>query len=196
MKSRINFIKTLAATIFGTAFIGTKTAKAANTEQASKENTFKDLSKKVEELEKNVENSAVSMDPFIGEIIMFAGNFAPRNWALCQGQLLPISDYNALFSILGTTYGGDGRTTFALPDLRGRTPISQGQGPGLSSRPLGQKSGLEYVTPSIASSSSAAGPGRSGNVAVGTTFQSSFNMQPYLVVNYIIALYGAYPSRS
>lgn len=196
MKSRINFIKTLAATIFGSAFIGTKTAKASNTEQASKENTLTDLSKKVEELEKNVENSAVSIDPFIGEIIMFGGNFAPRGWALCQGQLLPISSYSALFSILGTTYGGDGRTTFALPDLRGRTPISQGHGPGLTFRPLGQKSGSEYVTPSIASTSSVAGPGRSGNVATGATFQSSLNMQPYLVVNYIIALEGVFPSRS
>ena len=83
------------------------------------------------------------MDPFIGEIIMFAGNFAPRGWALCEGQLLPISSHTALFSILGTTYGGDGRTTFGLPDLRGRTPIGNGNGPGLSPRQLGQVSGSE-----------------------------------------------------
>lgn len=86
------------------------------------------------------------MDPFIGEIILFAGNFAPRGWAFCDGQLLPITQYNALFSILGTTYGGDGRTTFALPDLRGRTPIHAGKGPGLSERRLGSKGGQETVT--------------------------------------------------
>lgn len=83
------------------------------------------------------------MQPMIGEIRMFGGNFAPRSWALCDGQLLPISQNSALFSILGTTYGGDGRTTFALPDLRGRTPIHAGTGPGLSPRRLGQRSGSE-----------------------------------------------------
>jgi microcystin-dependent protein len=84
--------------------------------------------------------------PFIGEVQWFAGNFAPRGWALCDGQLLPISSNTALFSILGTTYGGDGRTTFALPDVRGRVLIGTGQGPGLTNRPLGQKSGQENVT--------------------------------------------------
>ena len=83
------------------------------------------------------------MEGYIGQIILFAGNFAPRNWALCDGQLLPISQWSALFSILGTTYGGDGRTTFALPDLRGRAPIHEGQGPGLPSYRLGQKGGSE-----------------------------------------------------
>lgn len=83
------------------------------------------------------------MDPFIGEIIMFAGNFAPRGWALCHGQLLAISSNEALFSILGTTYGGDGRTTFALPDLRGRAPVCQGNGPGLHTVTLGQRKGIE-----------------------------------------------------
>jgi microcystin-dependent protein len=72
---------------------------------------------------------------------MFAGNFAPRGWALCEGQTLPISSYTALFSILGTTYGGDGRTTFMLPDLRGRSPIQQGQGPGLPQHKLGSRGG-------------------------------------------------------
>ncbi len=90
------------------------------------------------------------MDPFLGEILLFAGNFAPRGWAYCEGQLLPISQYSALFSILGTTYGGDGRTTFALPDLRGRAPISPGNGPGLSSYRLGQKGGAESHTLTIA----------------------------------------------
>lgn len=84
-------------------------------------------------------------EPFIGQIVMFGGNFAPRGWAFCNGQLLAISSNQALFSILGTTYGGDGRTTFALPDLRGRFPMHEGQGPGLSNRQLGQKSGTETV---------------------------------------------------
>ncbi len=89
------------------------------------------------------------MQGFIGQIIMFGGNFAPRNWAFCDGQLLQISSNTALFSILGTTYGGDGRVTFALPDLRGRAPIGEGQGPGLTSRGLGQPGGSETNTLSI-----------------------------------------------
>ena len=88
--------------------------------------------------------------PFIGEVIMFGGNFAPRGWAFCDGQLLAISQHDALFSILGTTYGGDGRTTFALPDLRGRAVIGPGNGPGLTSRRLGQKLGSERETLSVA----------------------------------------------
>ena len=86
------------------------------------------------------------MDPFIAQIILFGGNFAPRGWAFCDGQLLPISSNTALFSILGTMYGGDGRTTFALPDLRGCVPIHPGDGPGLSSYRLGQRGGVEQVT--------------------------------------------------
>ena len=88
-------------------------------------------------------------DPTIGEITMFGGNFAPRNWAFCSGQLLAISSNQALFSILGTTYGGDGRTTFALPDMRGRTAIHQGRGPGLSDRRLGHRGGSETNTMTI-----------------------------------------------
>lgn len=86
------------------------------------------------------------MEPLLGMIVMFAGNFAPRGWAFCDGQLLPIAQYTALFSILGTTYGGDGRTTFALPDLRGRVPMHAGNGPGLTPRVLGQRLGTEHVT--------------------------------------------------
>ncbi len=85
-------------------------------------------------------------EPFIGEIKMFAGNFAPRGFAFCDGQLLAVSQNDALFSLLGTIYGGDGRTTFGLPELRGRLPVHQGNGPGLSNRPIGQKSGQENVT--------------------------------------------------
>ena len=82
-------------------------------------------------------------DPFLAEIMIVGFNFAPRGWAQCDGQILPISQNQALFSLLGTTNWGDGRTTCALPDLRGRTPIHKGQGPGLSARVLGQKSGEE-----------------------------------------------------
>lgn len=91
-------------------------------------------------------NSLAGEEPYVGEIIMFAGNFAPRNWAFCNGQLLHIVDNTTLFSILGTFYGGDGVTTFALPDLRGRVAIHNGQGPGLSNRNLGEKAGTESQT--------------------------------------------------
>lgn len=84
--------------------------------------------------------------PYVGQIIMFAGNFAPAGWALCQGQLLSIADNVVLFNLIGTTYGGDGQTTFALPDMRGRVPINQGQGRGLSNYPLGKQVGVETVT--------------------------------------------------
>jgi microcystin-dependent protein len=170
--------------------------------------------------------------PFIGEIRMFGGNFNPRGWALCDGALLQINQNSALFSILGTFYGGDGRTTFALPDLRGRVPLSSGQGPGLSNRAIGSRSGAETV--SLASSTNpshthtptakahAAGadstdptdaslavtPGYStagantmmgsSSAMVGTAGSSSAhnNVQPFQVVNYIIALQGLFPSRN
>lgn len=86
------------------------------------------------------------MEPFVGEICLLPFNFAPRGWALCQGQLMPISQNTALFSLLGTTYGGDGKSTFALPDLRGRAAVSAGQGPGLSSYSLGETTGTPTVT--------------------------------------------------
>ena len=86
------------------------------------------------------------MEPFLGQIIMFGGNFAPRGWALCDGQLLAIASNSALFSILGTTYGGDGRTTFGLPDLRGRYAMHAGTGPGLTNRRLGERGGVETST--------------------------------------------------
>lgn len=179
------------------------------------------------------------MNPFIGEIVMFAGNFAPRSWAFCNGQLLPIAQNTALFSILGTTYGGDGRTTFALPDLRGRTPIHPGHGPGLSTYRLGQNGGSEEHTLTvgqmpthnhIAASNTDAHVGDTGgeddpdgnflgegsiytatstgnqlNGAAMTTASTmtpigggqSFNtMKPFGTANYIIALFGVYPSRN
>ncbi|OMH33805.1 phage tail protein [Motiliproteus sp. MSK22-1] len=85
-------------------------------------------------------------DPFIGEIRMFAGNFAPRTWAFCDNSLITPGSNEALFSLLGTRYGGNGRTTFALPDMRGRLPMHQGTGPGLTPRPIGQRTGVETVT--------------------------------------------------
>jgi microcystin-dependent protein len=160
---------------------------------------------------------------------MFAGNFAPRSWALCDGQLLAISQNEALFSLLGTTYGGDGRTTFGLPDLRGRIPIHEGTGPGLSPRNLGAKSGQEKVTltanqlashnhPLKASTDAGGESSPAGNVTgespsldiyaeenptvalspaaiagVGGS-QSHNNIQPFLCVNFIIALVGIFPS--
>ena len=88
----------------------------------------------------------MSSEPYLGSIVMFAGNFAPRGWAFCAGQLLSIAQNTALFSILGTTYGGNGQTTFALPDLRGRGPVGTGPGPGLSNIQLGEMAGQENVT--------------------------------------------------
>ena len=90
--------------------------------------------------------NAQLVETFLGEIRMFAGNFAPTGWAFCQGQLLPIAQNQALFALLGTTYGGNGTTTFALPDLRGRVPVGFGQGLGLSNKDLGQQFGSETVT--------------------------------------------------
>lgn len=170
--------------------------------------------------------------PFIGEILMFGGNFAPRSWALCEGQLLAISQNSALFSILGTIYGGDGRTTFGLPDLRGRAPIHFGSGPGLPSYREGQQGGAETVTLninqipthnhaiSIGVNTSAGGEnnpngqflssitsGYSEEATSGANLggvsqsnvggsQGHTNMQPYQVVNFIICLFGIYPSRN
>jgi len=166
------------------------------------------------------------MEPFLAEIILFAGNFAPRGWALCQGQILPINQNQALFSLLGTTYGGDGRTSFALPDLRGRVPIHPGHGPGLSNYDLGQKGGTETntLTPnqlpshnhSIGAAEEATATDPSGGYVAGTgaaAFSASAdvqlkptnnagggqainNMQPFNCLNYIISLQGVFPSRN
>lgn len=111
------------------------------------------------------------MEPFLGQIQAFGFNFAPRGWAKCEGQLIAISSNSALFSLLGTIYGGDGRTTFALPDLRGRYMMNAGNGPGLSSRPQGSRSGTETTTLNTAnlpaggaaSLQLGAGPGTLGN---------------------------------
>jgi len=154
-------------------------------------------------------------EPFTGEIRMFAGNFAPRGWAFCDGQLLAISQNDALFSLLGTIYGGDGRTTFGLPDMRGRIPVHAGQGPGLSQRRVGAKGGAENVTLTVNQIPSHNHPVRaSANESLQTSpigrvlgvedveplyhtvenLQHT-NLQPFLCINFIIALFGIYPSR-
>ena len=118
-------------------------------------------------------------EPFLAEIKMFAGNFAPRNYALCNGQLLPISQNTALFSLLGTMYGGNGQTTFGLPDLRGRAPMHQGQGPGLTDRVVGENGGEPSVSVIISEMPShthgAMGVAVAGDVATpaNTTWASS-----------------------
>lgn len=171
-------------------------------------------------------------EPFIGEIRMFAGNFAPRAWAFCDGQLLAVSQNDALFSLYGTIYGGDGRTTFGLPDMRGRIPLHQGHGPGLSNRRLGSKGGRETETLTVnqipshthtlnanARQDNVESPqgnvlcdpnpeGRlydqvpqdsfaaSSSIAATGGSRPHTNLMPTLCVNFIVALYGIYPSRN
>jgi microcystin-dependent protein len=119
------------------------------------------------------------MDPYLGEVRMFAGNFAPVGWALCNGQLLPISENDALYSLLGTTYGGDGQNTFGLPDLRGRSPIHMGQGPSLSDRVIGDMLGSETAAMSVAQlpahthALSATGATGTAGTAVGNAWAAS-----------------------
>lgn len=167
--------------------------------------------------------------PFLGEIIMLTCNYAPRGYAFCQGQTLPISQNTALFSLLGITYGGDGKSTFKLPDLRGCLPIGAGQGPGLSPYSLGQRGGTEAetLTPSqlpahthalaystdlgtvaspeggyLASNASglaqyeATGTGSMAPTNSQGSGEAHSNMQPFLALNFCIALQGVFPSRS
>lgn len=178
------------------------------------------------------------MEPYLGEIKMFGGNFAPSGWALCNGQLLPISQYAALFSILGTTYGGNGTSNFALPNYQGRVPMHWGTGPGLTTRIIGETAGTENVTliqnqmpihnhlvnasttiadqlspaANILGESADSGlgtnptnfiaPSNANTTMAPTTIANAGgslphnNMQPYLVVTFIIALQGVFPSRN
>lgn len=131
----------------------------------------------------------------LGDLTIFGGNFAPRGYMQADGQLLSIASNTALFSVLGTTYGGDGRTTFALPDLRGRTPIGAGSGPGLSSYRLGQKLGSETVTLNTAQLPvhDHGIPGTTDRTGVAGGGQSHPNMQPSLALNYTINLQGVFP---
>jgi microcystin-dependent protein len=168
------------------------------------------------------------MDPFVAEIRIFPFNFAPRGWAFCNGQLIPISQNTALFSLVGTMYGGDGRSTFALPNFQGRTPIGQGQGPGLSNRSIGETGGSESVTllqsempnhthtmsqslrPADSLNPQAQGLGTGNNVYAPSANLSAMsqtslspagggmphnNMQPYLALNFCIAMQGVFPPR-
>ena len=164
--------------------------------------------------------------PYVGEIRMFGGNFAPAGWAFCDGSILAISENDVLFNLIGTTYGGDGQSTFGLPDLRGRTPVHMGQG-----SVIGEQAGSEWVTlniqqlpshghPMVASQSAAdaispaggfpatppslamyfnSAPDAAMNPAaippVGGS-QPHDNMQPYLVISFIISLFGIFPSQS
>lgn len=165
-------------------------------------------------------------DPFVAEIKMFAGNFAPKGHAFCNGQLMPISQNTALFSLLGTNYGGDGKSTFGLPNLQGRAPLHPGQGPGLSERFLGESGGAAAVTLQPAEIPAhnhgplhvhdAAGTSGTPNaawnlaiapsniygpatnlVAMGDTVGGGAheNRQPYLGLNFIIALQGVFPPK-
>ena len=133
-----------------------------------------------------------AQDSFLGEVKIFAGNFTPRDWAPCDGRLIPISQNTALFSLLGTTYGGNGRTNFALPDLRGRVPIGQGRGEGLTPHNIGQRGGTEILN----SNPYTIKNGDGVESTVNQFPQQIQNSQPYLTVNYIICINGIYPSRS
>lgn len=174
------------------------------------------------------------MDPFVGEIRLMGCNFAPRGWAFCQGQLLPLAQNTALFSLLGTTYGGNGQSNFALPNLQGSTPIGFGQGPGLSQRFLGESGGSDNVTllttqipghthgvaanstagtqlnptnavwatsvggrtpPPLYSNVAANTPMNVGAISPAGGSQPHSNRQPYLGLNYVIALQGVFPPR-
>jgi microcystin-dependent protein len=167
---------------------------------------------------------------YVGEIRMFAGNFAPSGWALCQGQLLPISENDVLFTLIGTTYGGDGESTFALPNLAGRVAVHQGTGGSGTTYQIGQAGGVESVTlntnqipvhthPELATEAAADQLGALNNmpaeavkrfygtpgapVAMNATnvlpvggSQPHDNMQPYLVLNFIISLFGVFPNQT
>jgi microcystin-dependent protein len=166
--------------------------------------------------------------PYVGEIRMFAGNFAPAGWMFCDGSILPISENETLFQLIGTTYGGDGESTFALPNLASRVPIHMGTGSSGVTYQIGEAAGVESVTLStsqipnhshsfLASGNSATGPSPTGQVYAAADIYSPAgppsamgvqgitpvggsqpheNMQPYLVINYIISLFGIFPSQT
>ncbi|MGL5011450.1 MAG: phage tail protein [Paracoccaceae bacterium] len=134
------------------------------------------------------------MDPMIGTITIFAGNFAPQGWAFCDGAVLQIAEHPALFGILGTTYGGDGLATFALPDMRGRVAAHFGAGAGLARHALGEAAGSETVTLARGLQASPDAAGGAG-VAFGAASATCANLQPTLYLAFIIAVEGVFPSR-
>lgn len=161
-------------------------------------------------------------EAYIGTIMLFAGNFAPRGWRICDGSILPIAQHQALFAVIGPTYGGDGRSTFALPDLRGRVPVGFGSGPGLSPVALGAHGGSESVSlqqhqlpphTHMVDFAPVTGGSAEGGLIVATPAQTAVgsamhlpagatgggqpheNRQPYLGLNYIIAIEGLFPVR-
>lgn len=171
------------------------------------------------------------MDPYVGEIRLFSGTYAPQGWLFCEGQTLQVNEHTILFAVIGNTYGGDGDTTFKLPDLRGRAPVHQGQGPGLTPRAIGSVDGAADVTLTEAqmpvhthvaqSFDTSNVPNPIGNVwgtvgsksakiysskrdtpmnpaviAVAGGNQPHNNMQPFLGLNFIIALEGVFPPKS
>lgn len=146
-------------------------------------------------------SQSFAQEAMLGEIKMFAGNFAPRGWAFCDGQMLSISQNSALFSILGTTYGGDGRTTFALPDLRDRSPIhvSNRGYPSKGAISLGQRGGVvtkRLVLVNFENKESKNSEKLKVLTDNGSSSNESYIQSPYLGVNYIISLYGTFPSRN
>jgi microcystin-dependent protein len=132
-------------------------------------------------------------EPYLGEIKLFAGNFAPRGWALTNGQVLAISQNTALFSLIGTFYGGNGTSNFALPNFQSRMPVHQGQGAGLSPYVIGQQAGTESLSFSSLSIPSAPSPTVSASVSFRPQVQT---VSPFLVLNFIIALQGIFPARN
>jgi microcystin-dependent protein len=159
--------------------------------------------------------------PYVGEIRLFAGNFAPLGWALCDGSIIAIVENETLFNLIGTTYGGDGQSTFALPDLRGRAAIGVGAGPGLQSYLIGEAGGVETVTLStaqlpqhgiLASANDRTRNHPTTTLAVGGAYRADAdadthlaqiggnqphdNMPPYAVMNFIISLFGIFPSQA
>lgn len=157
-------------------FIFTSAGTLEKSNQEAISDLFGELSAMENDLEKFEMYDPNRSQATLGEITMFAGNFAPRGWQFCDGQLLPISQYEALFSILGTTYGGDGRTTFGLPDLDGRVPVHAGTGPGIRPYTLGEKGKMN-------------GQRNAGE-------EEGSKAIRYLGLNFIIATQGTYPSRS
>jgi microcystin-dependent protein len=159
--------------------------------------------------------SSLDASPYVSEIILFAGNYVPYGYVACDGQLLSISEYDALFALIGTTYGGNGASNFAVPDFRGRIPIGAGQGSGLSSRTLAEKSGLPTITlttgqmptrslaqvqartvGTVATSVSEGRVDATKSLSTNGGGQAHNNMPPACALNYCMALYGIFPSSS